>query len=308
VKDRTKTVPFRLFCLLVTFVTFWLIFRRMDWRGLWIVLKGIQPALYGAGLAWCAASLFLQTYRWRLCLEQPRKTPYRILLRLTTISYFFNNLFIAFFGGDLYRAVNLFAVVGRSQAILSVLLVRITNFWGAAAIPVLMLPFYPALFSEYAVLRLVAVISLIAWLCPLALIVLRQSLPLLLQRIARTPPGEVMLPETVFRAGNLISLALSSIALQAILIAAHFFYARALGIPLGWGSLVIVVPAVLIVTSLPISVNGIGVREGSFVVLLGLMGVRPEQAFALSIMSYSGNLYLSLIGGAIYLTGKIRGR
>lgn len=307
-KNRGKTVLFRLFCIVITLITFCLIFHRMDWAGLWSVITGIQPARYSIGLAWCAASLFLQTYRWRQCLEEPRQTPYPVLLRLTTISYFFNNLFVAFFGGDVYRAVNLFALVGKSQAILSVLLVRITNFWGAAAVPALMLPVYPALLLENYILRLVAMISLSAWLVPFVLLILHRRLPQLMRWLSLRKTGETTSSRTILRAANLIALGLSSILLQAVLVIAHYCYAQALGIPLGLGRLFVAVPAVLIVTSLPISVNGMGVREGSFVVLLGLMGVRPEQAFALSLLSYSGNLYLSLIGGAIYLAGKIRGR
>ena len=43
-------------------------------------------------------------------------------------------------------------------------------------------------------------------------------------------------------------------------------------------------PAIAIVSALPISVGGWGVREGAMIVVLGLLGVAPENALAISIV------------------------
>jgi hypothetical protein len=51
---------------------------------------------------------------------------------------------------------------------------------------------------------------------------------------------------------------------------------------------------------IPISISGLGVREGSFVILLGLIGVRSEIATSLSLAWFFSVFIGSLPGLAIY--------
>ena len=52
---------------------------------------------------------------------------------------------------------------------------------------------------------------------------------------------------------------------------------------------------------LPISINGIGVREGIFVFLLGQWGVDPAQALALAWLEYGIILLFGLLGGGLHI-------
>lgn len=66
----------------------------------------------------------------------------------------------------------------------------------------------------------------------------------------------------------------------------------------------IVVPLVCILTLLPISVGGFGVREGSMVLLLAPLGVDEDLALCLSILWYSVLLAVGLCGGLICLLAR----
>ncbi len=55
---------------------------------------------------------------------------------------------------------------------------------------------------------------------------------------------------------------------------------------------------------LPVTIGGIGVREGTFVGLLGLFGYLPEQALALSFASFGVRLVNTVIGGLIDLKSR----
>jgi len=79
------------------------------------------------------------------------------------------------------------------------------------------------------------------------------------------------------------------------------FLGSSLGLDIGWSTYAIVIPPVLIVSVLPISVAGWGVREGAMVVGLGLMGVSSEEAFALSILFGAVSTASGLAGGAIWI-------
>ena len=61
------------------------------------------------------------------------------------------------------------------------------------------------------------------------------------------------------------------------------------------------VPIVAVMTMLPISVSGIGIREGAFVYLFSQVGMPVSQAFAGSILVYALTLISTIPGGIIYL-------
>ncbi|NLD78230.1 MAG: flippase-like domain-containing protein [Acidimicrobiales bacterium] len=95
-------------------------------------------------------------------------------------------------------------------------------------------------------------------------------------------------------------------AYQLILIAAALMAARALGLPAGVGptALLAFVPAVLIAQVLPISISGLGVREGLFALFLHPLGVPRSQAIALGLLLYVLNLLVSLFGAPAFAIGQ----
>ncbi|MCK4822914.1 flippase-like domain-containing protein, partial [bacterium] len=60
------------------------------------------------------------------------------------------------------------------------------------------------------------------------------------------------------------------------------------------------VPIISVLTMLPISLNGIGIREGAFVFFFTKVGISSAQALSMSILTYTIVLLASLIGGLIY--------
>ncbi|MBW1965727.1 MAG: flippase-like domain-containing protein, partial [Deltaproteobacteria bacterium] len=62
-------------------------------------------------------------------------------------------------------------------------------------------------------------------------------------------------------------------------------------------------PLVAILTILPISFNGIGIREGGFIYFLGLKGISTEKALTLSLSFFAIQIVASLIGGLAYSFG-----
>ena len=81
---------------------------------------------------------------------------------------------------------------------------------------------------------------------------------------------------------------------------------------LGWGLgldmdsnmlvMMLVVPAVICISALPITPSGIGVRENLYVSLLSstAIGIDQKAALSLSILAFAGSLLWSLVGGAVY--------
>jgi len=70
------------------------------------------------------------------------------------------------------------------------------------------------------------------------------------------------------------------------------------------GNLLTIMPCVYIVTVLPISLGGIGVREGAFVGLLALYGVSASTAVVISFLMYFIRILVGSIGWVVYLKDK----
>lgn len=70
----------------------------------------------------------------------------------------------------------------------------------------------------------------------------------------------------------------------------------------------ILVPIVLILRRLPISIDGVGIHEGTFVYFLSLIGVSVEQGLLLGIATHALAVALVLPGGIFYMFKGVRTR
>jgi hypothetical protein len=58
---------------------------------------------------------------------------------------------------------------------------------------------------------------------------------------------------------------------------------------------------------LPISINGLGIREGAGILLFTGIGFLEEEAFVMEFITYVVMVGVSLIGGALFLRRQITG-
>jgi len=56
-----------------------------------------------------------------------------------------------------------------------------------------------------------------------------------------------------------------------------------------------------LIRMLPITPNGLGLREGAMVLLLGQVGIGHERALMFSLLSFAPLLLLAIVGGVIYM-------
>jgi hypothetical protein len=83
--------------------------------------------------------------------------------------------------------------------------------------------------------------------------------------------------------------------------------ALALHLPVPAAALVVFIPVATATLLVPISISGLGVREGVYVTLFAQIGVADAPAVAFSLAYYSLDLAAGLVGGIIYLlAGMLR--
>jgi glycosyltransferase 2 family protein len=81
----------------------------------------------------------------------------------------------------------------------------------------------------------------------------------------------------------------------------HLLLGRALQINVPFSFCIILYPLVGTFAALPISLNGIGLREGGYLFLLGVIGVTAEKSIAFGLLLFLIVIVDSLIGGLLFL-------
>ena len=97
---------------------------------------------------------------------------------------------------------------------------------------------------------------------------------------------------------RLLSPMLLSLASYAVLFTHAYLLARALGIPISLFQVAFAVSVTNLVAVLPISIAGVGTRDGAFIFLFSLFGLTSEQALAFSLMFLFAFVGFVGLGGA----------
>ncbi len=84
-------------------------------------------------------------------------------------------------------------------------------------------------------------------------------------------------------------------------IISFYLLSQSLALQAGLSEMAWVRSIILLLTILPISFSGLGVREGSLVFLLGRYGVAPQEAMAMSFLIFFRNILSCMVGGLLEL-------
>jgi hypothetical protein len=288
----------------------WL-FHNVRWERLAATIEHARPEWLLAAVGLMFASNVLGSYQWgRLLRAAGVELPLWKVCAYYHVGLFFNNFLPANVGGDFARVLDA-ARSGstRTTAFSTVLLDRMVGTVALASLAVLTtLPaidhfhlamIYLGLLAFFAV----TVTMLWAIFHPKLLAVIET----LLARVGlgRLKPALDELSDRLqgFRHQRRLFMELFIVALvvQVMRIGVHVLTARALGITVPTTYFFLFVPLLAVIVSLPISLNGIGVREGAGIVLFGLVGLPRGSAFSLQFTTYLVAVAVSLIGGVVFL-------
>lgn len=104
----------------------------------------------------------------------------------------------------------------------------------------------------------------------------------------------------VNRKGLIFKTLILSMLAQFATFAAIFFLSKSLSAYLPFGKIFLVMPIVFVLCMLPVTMNGLGLREWSFVFFFSV-NMGKAAAFSLSLLYLAMFLLASLVGGVIYL-------
>lgn len=285
------------------------IFRSETFRAqAWHVLTSAKPGWLAAGLAAAGLGNLVGAFRWGIFLRVLDIPLSRWeVLRLSFVGLFFNNFLVGAVGGDAVKVVWLGAKGHRhANALLSVLMDRMS---GLGALVLCSVGF---------------ILWRLEWLCRspvvagaitfvfiyLAVVVTLLSATFVLAhrglspRFPRHEPTREKIRETSRAYLKFVQewrQTLVASALSAVILVTHFltfyFSARAFDAAIPLPDFFALMPAVDIISALPISLGGFGVREQLFVTALGeLCAIPAAQAVSISLGGAVITLLCGLVG------------
>jgi hypothetical protein len=95
-----------------------------------------------------------------------------------------------------------------------------------------------------------------------------------------------------------------SILYQAVGVVFVLVGARGLGAPGHTLAIIVGVPLVHVLSMLPISIGGLGLREGLFVAILGRLGVDGDVALGLAAQWLASSVGFAIAGGVVALAAR----
>ncbi len=234
-----------------------------------------------------------QAFRWSYLLIVPReqKPKFGVLLKYTAAGYFFNLLAPGGVGGDAYRSV----AFGRTHNVIagSVASVFVARMFGLLALCLLFwlaLP-YSETIPKQAIWFMIAATLLLMIFC----------LCLAFNPFKKGKLGTLAEKLRDYRKYplRLLVAMLGSILMQVLVILMQLAVFKAVGISISWGLLFVIMPVTTLITAIPVSFNGIGVREWSLLSLTAYT-IHSEQMLAALFLGYAIVILQAIQGGIIY--------
>lgn len=273
-------------------------------------LLDVAPAMLAA-----AVGVFLLQYvacglRWRAVLEPlGARIPFLRVLRLFYVGNFFHQTLPASVGGDAVRTYLVYRDGATLRAAIhAIMLERVATVAALVFLVALVQPVFQARVGEAAGgwLGPVAAVGALAVIAGIALISRLDRVPQTWRRgrimaalanLAVDTRAIFFSPGSAARVIGFAGLGHANLALGV------FVLARGLGLDVDLIDCIALFLPVLLITALPISIAGWGVREGGMVYAFGLIGVAPADALVLSVLYGFFTLVLALPGGLVWLAG-----
>lgn len=304
--------------LIVTVVLVGYVLSRLEWKEIQDVMMHPRWPWLVAALAAYAVSVFGGALQWSWILKAAGiKAPGREIRRLYFIGLFFNNFLPANIGGDAYKIVDLGRQENRSMGVFcSTLLDRLIGMTALTFLAVVFLVVAALNDIPLPVTALLLILVTVALVAFLALLLSRRLgtlLPQVFYRWGRPGIGRWLENVTselaLFRPKVrwLNGVFLFSVLVQLLRMATHLLVAWGLGLTLSIEQMVqllVLVPMLALSLALPITINGIGLRESVAAQLLVFSGLAEPQVVAMEMVAFLIQVVFSLQGGVLLWLGR----
>lgn len=270
--------------------------------------------IFAVGLQFVGS--FLTVLRWQLLLAaQGVPSKVRFLFGSWLTACFFNQFSPSTVGGDSIRLYDSWRLgASKSVALAIVGVDRLIGLMVLVLLAVVALFFTNALTEKFPMLSVSVIFGALGlmlctwWIFSPSLKAktfietIIQRMPGKLNRILMKFHSALML----FNGRNVVlgKSLLISILLQINVVSFYYLIGLSMGFTIAFTSFLLMIPVATFVLLLPVSINGIGLREAVFVFLLASFGIASEVAIAFSWLVFGLFLAYGLLGGVVYYFRK----
>ena len=294
----------------------WWILKGTNFEDIFLSMKSASVPLLVCAFCLPFLGYYFSVSRWRILLSaQGISSKVAYLARSFIISVFFNNFLPSTIGGDVYRVYDSWRL-GASKAS-AIAVVFVDRLLGLSALLVLTLvgmlaanPFANTIpYLSFWVLGGLAGIAVLGVFlfhssCSVDFNILERHSKVV--RLVLGFANKMISGFSAFRGrtGTLAQAFAVSLLLQGNVVLQYFVFAKALNFSIPFLNFFLIIPLALFVMMLPISINGIGLRESVFVLFLSPWGIDKPDALALAWLAYGSLVIQGLLGGLLYASRK----
>lgn len=302
--------------LAVTTLMFVYIFRKIEFHQFGAILKNAQLGILTAGFVAIWIAHFIVIFRWRLLMRPLMPAPsVATLFGIYCIGLFFNLTFPTVVGGDVVKIY----YAGRptrsyAQSFASTFLDRDAGMLAMMIIACTAILIHPVHVPGVSVTLIIWGVFALFIIGNLALFTpyFHRLLTGLLRRL-RVPKiaAKIDAISNAFqimggRPGVLLGALFISFINQLLVILVTWILAVGLRIHLSFPHFLVFVPVITLISMIPVSLNGMGLREYAFMSLFGAVGVPAASCIALGLASSLILVLSSIPGGIVYLFFRSR--
>ena len=285
------------------------LFTLIDLDRLLDQLRKVDFRFLIAALLLLLAQIGISSSKWHLILRSDG-----VLMRLPFLikTYMIGNFLSLFlptsFGGDIYRVL---AVRGINRDLAkstsSVLFDRLTGVLALVSICMIAYlalpdqPYEPVVLIGYVL----GVAGFLIVSSDTAIRIINASKVSLVRKI-----GKILGSFRNYRRDlrTLALVILLSFIYQLNIVIVNKMYTMALGLDIPFSVLLVIIPLIYLTEILPISINGLGVRESAFGFFFVLIGHTVEEGLAVSLLVIGMRYLLGLLGGTLLLLTLVTSR
>ena len=292
--------------LLVTGLVGWLVLQHVDLGDVAALLRATDLGLVVLAVALSILRTPVSGWRWQLILGQSgNKIGVWYLTKVTLVSQFFFSVLPGQLGSDVARGYYLFR--GKNppaDIVTSIVFDRAVGVAGMlllAAGPALVLAWDTPQLVPAAYAALAGLTGMVGAFMGLRWWAKRGSGWPGPKQLAQVLAG---LADLARRNLTLVRLLGLTLVFQLAGVLVIYWLGQAVGVRVGFSNYVLLIPLIWLVSALPISFGGFGVREGAFVVLFALVGVPAEPALGLGLLVAAVAVFHGLVGGSVALLDR----
>lgn len=309
-----RKLPMALISLVLVGYVVW----STDWSQVGAIVRRVSLPWLGLFALTAPALVWVSVWKWRRLLAvRGADVGFGTLFGLYIVGQFYNNLLPTSSGGDVVRAEVLRRRCGCGHtAYGSIVAERFTGLAMLIVLAVGALAATPALWAHAGLV--VAAGAGLAFATAVMVVVVSRRVTRRLDRwFGHVGPARKALAKVHAFQDSLWEYARHPRELGVAVLLSLLFYgwcvvgtvwaAAAFGHPVSWWSVSVCVPLVLIVTLLPISLNGVGIWEATFAETFEALGLGRELGLAVALLLRARDLVWSLAGfGVLSVLGVAR--